>query len=245
MKLWILALVLCSTLSAQQSPPAPGAGAQASSGETRLFQDVVNAAPDGAVLFADDYRPVVKVGIVIPDWRDLTIVGGTFQPDPATWTALSGANWGRLKLIGCSFRADADGRPANVVVNSRVTFVTDCTVEGLLAGNDISVTRTFIDAGRAPRGDCDRRSGPRAGVYASRLFLSGSFVVGQAGGLIDCASCGDGLGAGAPGVFCSVLFLDGSAPSFALGGLGETSPHCPFPGPQAPAMVVLGPTLTL
>lgn len=244
MKLWLLALVLCSTLSAQQSPPAPGAGAQASSGETRLFQDVVNAAPDGAVLFADDYRPVIKVGIVIPAWRRLTIVGGTFQADPVTGTALSGAADGRVSLIGCSFRADAQGRPADVAVNSRVTIVTDCSIEGsLVAGYDAAVTRTLIDAGRAEPSDCSWRVGSKAGVLADRLFLSGSVVIGQSGSIFDCTSCD--LQPGAPGVYCWALFLDGRAPSFALGGLGESSPHCPFPGPQAPAMVVLGPTLTL
>jgi len=243
-KLWILIVLVLSpvVLSAQQQPS--GLGASASAGTSRMFQDVVDEAPEGAVLYADEYGPSVKRGIRLPAWKSLTIVGGVFEPDEDTRAALSGAFWAdRIRLVGCAFLATE--WPAAVTLNSDVAFIEGCTIEGPVVAENVAVIDSYISLPRAPVKPCGEYYPVPAGLAGYRVFLSGSLVVGQAGSArADCTSC-DALLEGGPGVFASSIFLDGARPSTALGGLGETSPWCPFPAPQGPAMVALGPILTL
>ncbi len=244
MKLWtIIVLALAPVVSSAQQQPS-GRGTSASGGTSRLFQDAVNEAPDGAVLYADDYGPRTKVGIRLPAWKSLTIVGGVFEADADTRAALSGAYWAdRVRLVGCAFLANEF--PATVQLDADTTILEGCMVEGPVILNDGAVIETWISLGRAPIEPCGEFYPVPAALAGARLFVAGSLIVGQDGSTrADCTSCGELL-AGGPGVYAFALFLDGARPSVALGGLGETSPACPFPAPQGPAMVVLGPILTL
>jgi len=72
-------LVALAGLTSAQKLPTPTNPSDAGTPPPSIFEQAVNAAPNGAVIRVDDWEPVVKRNVRVRGDRDLTFVGGVFQ----------------------------------------------------------------------------------------------------------------------------------------------------------------------
>lgn len=222
------------------------------SGPPMTFQEAVDAAPDGAVIYADEYRPEVKVYAHI--WsKSLSIVGGTFEPtatEPALYLGGSGVE--SIDLIGCTVRP-RNGR-ANwcVVANGpRKVTLDGCTItaDARSAGAffswyplDLQASASTIGFAARAAQDCefDFECGP--GIYNPGVLVAHDLVVRGADAPLVKGDCiGPFPYCASPGgpavVVRRVRDLGGVD---ALGGLGVRWASLGCQGPAGPSVVLTG-----
>ena len=163
------------------------------------LQAAIDSAPEGATLFADEYPPAIKRGIVIR--KSLTLMGGVFEEASPDIPALAlGAPGATITLHG------AHVLPGDRVLliesggKGGVVHLSECFLErGRIEVTDLTLLRlqgSWVDAGIEEASPSDPRLAcelldftPEPAISAARLSLSDSVVLGRRGPTVRTGAC--------------------------------------------------------